>query len=355
MGVSIRRLRRLTTVVAAALGTVALAACGSEDDASTSAATAAAGTTAAAPAQEEVGVALFIASLGDGYTRAVFESVEETAAEMGATVKTFNAEYDPQKQQQQCQDAIVTQKYQAFVIHSVDGPSMVNCVRAAVDAGIKVAAIGSPIGPDVDTTEPQVEGIVGTVLESPSTMGKALAELTVEACADRDPCKVIYEFGPPEFSFAANVRSTFRDLIAEHPSIEIVAEGSHHFVPDEARTLTQQLLQAHGDAHVITSDDDPAAVALLGVVEDMGKDIAVIGGAGAREAADLVAEGKMFGSAVMVPRSEARAGTEMVIKAARGEDPGETQINNAEDLSPVGPKLTADNVADFDAEWSMGG
>jgi ribose transport system substrate-binding protein len=148
----------------------------------------------------------------------------------------------------------------------------------------------------------------------------------------------------------------FNEELANESTITVVAEGSHGFVPDEARSLAQQFLQAHPDVSVITSDDDPSAAAVVDVVKEMGLEdqIAVIGGAGAREGAELVASGEMFGSAVLVPQSAGRKATEIAVLAARGEDPGETEFNNAEDLSPIGPLLTQENADEFEAEWAAG-
>jgi len=301
-----------------------------------------------------VKIGLFMASVGDGYTRAVSQTVPQEAKTLGASSQLFNANFDPQKQLQQCQDAIVTQKFQAFIIQSVDGPSMVSCARQAINAGIKVVAFSNPIGPNIDSTAPQVKGLTGTILESPSTMGQSLAQLTTDACKGHDPCKVIYEFGPADFSFAANTRKMFNDQVSKQSSIKIVAEGSHEFIPDKARSITKQFLVAHPDVNVITSDDDPSAAAIYKLIQQMGlaKKIAVIGGAGAADAAVLVKQGKMFGSAVLVPRTAARKATEIVVKAARGQNPGPTEFNNAKDLSPIGPMLTHANASRFKAEWS---
>lgn len=313
------------------------------------------GATGGQPSGEKpVKIGLFMASVGDGYTRAVSQTVPQEAKTLGASSQLFNANFDPQKQLQQCQDAIVTQGFQAFIIQSVDGPSMVSCVRQAINAGIKVVAFSNPIGPNVDTTGPQVKGLTGTILESPSTMGQSLAQLTTQACKGHDSCKVIYEFGPADFSFAANTRKMFNDQLSKQPTIKVVAEGSHEFIPDKARSMTKQFLVAHPDVNVITSDDDPSAAAVYKLLQQMGlaKRIAVIGGAGAADAAVLVAQGKMFGSAVLVPRTAARKATEIAVKAARGQDPGRTEFNNAKDLSPIGPMLTRSNASRFKAEWS---
>jgi ribose transport system substrate-binding protein len=344
--ISSRRRRTIAACVATGLAGLALvvAGCGGDDD-----------EPGGDAGQEEVSLAVFMASLGDGYTRNLNQAIEEKAKAMGATVQTFNATFNPQKQLQQCQDAIVTERFDAFIIQAVAGPSMVSCARQAIEGGLEVVAVSNPIGPDVDTTEPQVDGLTATILESPSTMGRTLAELTTDACGDRDPCEVAYQFGPPDFSFAANSRKVFKEELRDHPAISIVAEGSHLFEPDRARSLTQQVLVAHPELDVLTSDDDPSAAAAHDVIKDRGRQdqIAVIGGAGAREGAELVASGEMFGSAVLVPRTAGEKAAEVAIKAARGEDPGRTEFNNAEDLSPIGPKLTEDNVADFEAEWSV--
>lgn len=304
---------------------------------------------------QKVTLGVLMASLADGYSRNLNEAVLEQAKKMGADTQTFDATLDPQKQLQQCQDAIATQRFQAFVIQSVSGPSMVPCARQAIDQGIKVVAVSNPIGPEIDSTAPQVPGVSGTILESPTTMGQTLAELTKEACANRNPCDVIYEFGPPDFSFAANTRKVFNDEVAKDPAINVVGEGSHMFQPDVARSLTRQLLTAHPGVDVITSDDDPSAASLLKVVQEMGlaDQISVIGGAGAREGAQLVASGDMFGSSVLVPRTAGAKAAEIAILSARGKPPSKTQYNNAEDLSPIGPKLTKQNVSQFHAQWSV--
>jgi ribose transport system substrate-binding protein len=304
---------------------------------------------------EEVSLAVFMPSQADGYTRNLGDAATEQAEKMGASdVQIFDAMFDPQKQLQQCQDAIATQRFQAFIIHAVVGPSMVPCASQAIDAGISVVVANAPVGPETDTTEPQVEGVTGTILASPGTMGRTLAELTSDACAGKDPCRVIYEFGPADFSFAADTRKIFNEEIGKEPTIDVVAEGSHNFVPDEARSLTRQLLAANPNVEVLTSDDDPTAAAALDVIKELGLEgqISVIGGAGAREGAELVASGEMFGSAVLVPRSTGSRAAKMAILDARGEDPGETELNEAEDLSRVGPKLTRENADQFKAEWS---
>ncbi len=354
-----RRAKALSVACGVSVAALALAACGgSDDDGSTAAATGASTAAANASGGEAVNVAHFGAQVASPFVTAAHEAIKEQVAEMGGgKVELFDGANDPQKQLQQCQDAIATQRFKVFLLQPVDGSAAMSCAKDAIDAGIAVVALGSPIGPDPDTVEPQVEGIAGTTIESPSTYGGGLADLTVKACADKDPCNVIYQFGPPTFSFIANSRKAFQDQIKEHPNIKVVAEGSHGFVPDKAVALTKQQLQAHPDTDVITSDDDATAVAIVKTVDQLGKQdqVTTIGGGGAKEAIDLIVAGDLFGTTVLLPRSEAKKAAEIGIKVARGEDPGKTGIDSAHDLSPIGTTATKDNADGFEAEWSVSG
>jgi ribose transport system substrate-binding protein len=333
------------TVVAA----LALSACGGDDEAGDG------GAASEGSSQEAVNIAHFGAQVSSPFVPAMNEAINATAKEMGAgKVELFDAANDPQKQLQQCQDAIASQRFKVFLLHPVVGNTLVSCAQDAVDAEIAVVTMGSSVGPEEDQLEPHVEGVAGVTLQNHTTYGEGLAQLTKDACADADPCNVVYQFGPPTFGLVADARKTFKEQVKGTPSIKVVAEGSHGFVPDKAVSLTKQQLQAHPDVNVITSDDDITAVAILDTLKDMGKDdeIKVIGGGGAKEAIDSICEGELFGTTVLTPRSEGAKAAEIGIKAARGEDPGETSFDSAKDLSSIGPIATKENACEFEAEWT---
>jgi ribose transport system substrate-binding protein len=90
------------------------------------------------------------------YNQASAEKATEVATAKGATISVLSGDFDPSKQFSQCQDAITTGRYNAFVIYPVDGAGILPCVRQAIAAGIKVVALDSPLGPEFKI-EPQVE------------------------------------------------------------------------------------------------------------------------------------------------------------------------------------------------------
>ncbi len=345
--------RAFTTAVgmAAVLG---LAACGGDDE---PAATTAASGGGGDGGGEKIEVAHFTAYLGSPFDQASLEASKEHAGAMNAAVTNFDAGNDPQKQLQQCQDAIATQKFKAFIVKPVDGAAAAPCARQAIEAGISVVALNTPIGPDAEKVEPQVDGLAGSVVTLPSTYGQALAEMTVKACEGQSPCKVAYVFGPPAFSFIANARKVFNDEIAKHDSIEIVAEDSSEFSPDKAASITKQLLQKHPDLNAITSDDDASSIAIAKTLADAGKaeQIALSSGGGAAEAVELVKSGEIFGTAVLAPRSETRRALEIVVQTARGEQVEGATATNAAELISVGTFVTKENAAEFTPEWKTSG
>ena len=49
----------------------------------------------------------------------------------------------------------------------------------------------TPIGTRYDTIEPQVDGLI-FVGEPPTENGEGLADMAIQACGERDPCRVVY-------------------------------------------------------------------------------------------------------------------------------------------------------------------
>ena len=61
------------------------------------------------------------------------------------------------------QDAIVSDAYDAFVVMPLNGAVLVTPTEEAISAGITVVANWNNIGPDLNSIEPQVEGLTAVV------------------------------------------------------------------------------------------------------------------------------------------------------------------------------------------------
>jgi ABC-type sugar transport system substrate-binding protein len=340
--------------VARALGLIAaaalvLAACGGDDDASSSAG----GGSGDAP--KKVNIAHFVAIQANPLEQVVIAESRRTAAKMDANVTIFDSNNDVQREINNCNDAIASQKYDAFVLKAVSGPPLMSCARQAISAGIPVVVQGTALGPK-QTTEPQVKGITGSVVTLSTTNGTQLADETDAACKElkKDPCKVVYLFGPTTFDYAAIVRKTYLAVVKEkYPYIQVVGQEAANFDPDLAATKVRQLLQVHKDTNVVANDCDPCSLASAKVVEDIGKkgDILLVSSGGQGAAVKAIEAGDLFATAVIMPASESRTAVEMAIKAARKQPISDTTVDASKDLGPSGGIITKANAADFKAEW----
>ena len=318
--------------------------------------------TAAAPADgETLEIAHFVAIQANPVEEVIIQAAQEVAdADGHVNVTLFDANSDPQAQIAQCQDALAQNKFDAFVLKAVAGPTMIQCAEDAIAAGIKVVAQGNALGPDPSSVELQVDGLSGSVIHSAKTNGEGLMELVDLACqAKGEPeCEVIYLFGPLAFDYSSISRDVLYAAIeADHPEIKVVAEQTQNFSPDEAIQAAQQLLPANPGTDVLALDCSFCAVALVDVLAELGLSDSVYLLASASDAASIeqVKTGDQFGEVLLLPATEARIAMEFAIKAARGEDLGDdVTIDVAKDRSPTGTIIiTQDNAEGFTAEWPV--
>jgi ribose transport system substrate-binding protein len=333
-------------MVAAAVALAAACGSSSDDGQSTS--------SGSGNADKHVNIAHFVAIQANPVEQVIIKSAKDTATAHNATVTTFDSNNDVQRELANCQDAIASKKYDAFILKAVSGPPLISCAKQAMDAGIPVVVQGTALGPK-QTTEPQVPGIVGSAVTLSTTNGVAVADLTNRACekAQANPCKIIYLFGPVAFDYASITRKTFKDTVkAKYPNIKVVAEAAANFDPDTGAQQARQLLQVHPDINVVVNDSDPVAIATEKVVADLHKDkIITVGAGGSKVGADAIKAGRQFGDTVILPATEARAATLMAIRAARKQDVGDTTIDVTKDLSPVGTIVDESNVDKYTPEW----
>ena len=167
---------RMLTITALALGLAAIGAPGAAAQDATPAATPALDCSTVEP----VDVAFFGFAAANGFAQATWAGVQEAAAELCATARFFDPNFDSATQVAQIQDAITSGEFEAFVIQANDGNSVVPVVKEAIEAGITVVGEFTPIGTDYDSIEPQVEGMTSYVGTSIVANGEGLAEARVD-------------------------------------------------------------------------------------------------------------------------------------------------------------------------------
>jgi ribose transport system substrate-binding protein len=306
------------------------------------------------PAQrtESIRVAFFAPGLANTYIPAQIRGAEAAAEARGASVTVFDAVFDSSKQVTQVQDAVASGRFDAFVIHAVDGNALVPQIEAAIEAGIEVACVSAPCGPDLTSLEPQVEGLTVHVGHSFVTSGTLIGEQIVAACAERDPCKVAYLPGLYSYPSDRIRTEAVHTRVERDPTIEIVAEQEGKYLAEAARAALQNILQAHRDVDVVATTGDQMAFGMEQAIKAAGLEgeVEIIGNGASEVGVSAVKSGRWHATIVLLPYTEGRVSTDSVIRAAHGAVGLPTSVD-MEKLSPIGPVATRDSARGFEPEW----
>lgn len=337
------RVRRLLTAAAAVtLAATGLAACSGNagDDSS---------------ANGGYSVAVLLASSQNGYNQAVGDGVKEAAAELDPNIEVtiLDGQFNADTQLGQLETAGTGDKYDGIVVVPFDGPAL--GAAFPLGNGIPVVTVLNPIGPDIETMEPQVEGVVSTVAVPPSDAAAKQAEDVVSYCADIDPCKVALLVGQLNAPLDVAREKAYRDVLEAESNIEVVATVEGNYDPDQSATSISNVLQSTPDLNVVLSNADQQAKGAQIALEDAGIDpttVYISGGGGTEEAVQNVRDGIWKADYLNFPVSMGKAAMEQLYNQLTGADV--TSWVNADEVGGVEPyatKETLDETPDFVGEW----
>ena len=308
------------------------------------------------PAQEEWAVAFFAASSENGFNQAVYSGVQEAAAARGnVTTEIFNGEFNAEIQSNQIQDAIASGRFDAFVVLPNDTVGIAVFFEEAIDAGYPIATTLFPVGPDLTTLAPQVEGITATVAAPPADGARVQAEAVVEFCRDLDPCNVVIIIGQLIYPFDNVRHEAFLGVLDAEANINVVATVEGNYDPDASLTGMTDVLQANEDIHVVLSNADQhlqgAEIALVDAGYDL-EPLYLSGGGAAKIAIDAINEGRWDATLAAFPASMGSFALDAVVDALEGGTP--QQVVNMDEVGPVDALITKevlDANPDFEPQW----
>ena len=342
------------------------AACSDSSDTTTTGAATPETTTTTAPeattttetaADEPLRIAFFASSSQNSYNQAVYEGVQNAAAEAGnVETEIFDGEFNAELQFNQIEDVIASGRFDGYVMVPNDPVGIAPAAELALADGPTATAL-FPIGPDLDTLEGQLSGDIITVAGLVRPQAAAAAELAVTYCEDKDPCRVVIIMGLLQFPFDNARLESFQEVLGAHDNIEVVAVGEGQYSQDVSLTAMQDILQANPEFEVLLSNADQHVTGALIALEDAGLDVPsmwISGGGASAVAIDGMRAGIWDASMSNFPVTEGFLGAKNVIAALRGGPV--TFVNDVNVNNPLGePVVTADILdanPDFVAEWA---
>jgi ribose transport system substrate-binding protein len=346
--------------LAALVGAAALLAAACSGGATTSSAPSAVPSEAAAsaaPTSELAGKTLEIAYLSfavaNSYDAPMLAAAQAAAAAGNAKLTVFDANLDPARQTAQLQDATASGKFDGIITQPLFGAGLVDGVEAAIAAGIGVGNIDQILGADQTTADAQVDGLLANVAFVPSTLGRKIGELVVQACEEKaaNPCNVGYIYSVKAAALDTTLKQAF-DEVTAGKNIVVVGEGESFYTTALGLKASQDLLAAHPDLTLIVGADQAITGAVQAVTAaGVADKVALIGYGGGAIALQGIAAGERYGTVMQMPATEGRLGTEQLIEAIRTgvAAPGMDPL----DALPEGGVVTKANVETFLplAEW----
>lgn len=302
-------------------------------------------------------VAFFAASSQNGFNQATFEGVEEKAIELGYEAEIFDGKFDAAHQYSQIEDVLAGGQFAGMVVAPNDSVGIAGAFEQVIAGGVPIATVLFPVGPDLNSLDPQVPGITATVASPPVAGATLQAEAAAAYCADKDPCNVILIIGAKIFAFDNLRLETFENVLAQYPNIKVVGSGEGWYSPDASLKAMQDMLQAARDVHVVLSNADQHLVGAEIALEEEGYNVADLylsGGGAAAIAIDAIREGRWDATLAYFPKTMGALAMEQIANAIEGKP-----VTNAINMDVSGPlqamidRAVLDANPDFKGEWEQ--
>lgn len=237
--------------------------------------------------------------------------LESKAEELGYNLIITSAEFDSARQSNQI-DEFIVQDVVAIVISPCDSRSVGASIVAANAADIPVVTA------DIASTSP-IGDVAAHVASDNVAGGREAARLMIEALGGSGSVAILSH---PEVTSVTDRVRGFRDVLADHPDITIVAELSAEGKRDKAVRVMEDLLQSHPDLVGVFAINDDSALGALAAVRAAGRsgEVAIVGYDATEEARARIDSGDIFGDVIQHPRQIGRLTIQAVHDILQGRD-----------------------------------
>jgi ribose transport system substrate-binding protein len=235
--------------------------------------------------------------------------MQRAADSLGVDLHFVAGEWDLARQTSQVEN-FITQRMSAIIIAPVDSRGIVSAVEEANRAGIPVfTADIAAAGGDV----------VAHIASDNAQGGRLVGEYLARRLSGRGTVAILDQ--PTVTSVIDRVRG-FREAIASHPGIEIVAAPAvERGLREVAKQKTDNLLQSHPAISAIFGSNDDCALGALASVRAAGRgNVLIVGFDATPEAQASIREGTaLLADAIQYPTVIGRRTIEAVAAHLRGE------------------------------------
>ncbi|MCB0896506.1 MAG: substrate-binding domain-containing protein [Nocardioides sp.] len=340
-----RTSRKIATGLIAGVAVLALAGCTSNSSDSGDDNTS--GGTSAAPAgsNDESGdkvVIGFSAPAADhGWMGSITESAKNEAAKYDdVELKVAEGTNDVSVQTSQI-ETFINDKVDAIVLLPFDGAAMTPVALKAMAAGIPV------INVDREFDDPNAARV--TVLGDNYGMGVSAGAYICEQ-ADGNKDAIVAEIaGIDSLPLTQDRSRGFKDALAEC-GLDVDNRVAADFTVEGGSDAAEQLLQAAPKIDYLWNHDDDQGVGVLAAIDNAGRDeFTMIGGAGSKNAMELIKSGdSVLKATVIYPSTQAADGIKLARLLVQGKSMSDlVEVEVPRTVQLYAPVVTADNVDQY--------
>lgn len=312
------------------------------------------GTAASVQAQDRT-IAFFASISQNGLNQAMYQGMQDRAAELGVRTSLYDGQFNPGLQYSQLEDVVAGNQADAAVVFPIDSVGIAGAAAEMAAAGVPIVAMMFPIGPELDRLEPQVPGVVTTI--GFSTVGTSVqqAEDVARHCAGIDPCNVVVMVGRMVYPFDQLRFDAYASVLDQHPNIHLVATVEGNYDPSTALAVMEDVLQANRDVHAVLSVADQHLIGVEIALEAAGIDVAPVylsGAGGASIAIEAIREGRWDATVGGFPYTMGRIAVDAAMASLNGDTV--PPVRDMEALAPLPTiidRAILDAHPEFQAEW----
>ncbi|MFV0527500.1 MAG: sugar ABC transporter substrate-binding protein [Lachnospiraceae bacterium] len=277
-----------------------------------------------------------LASEDSTYIKSLETYMQKEALSQGAELKIEYAQWDAQIQTQQIR-TFIQEKVDVIIVCPVDAKSLLTPLKEAEKAEIPVINVNMRVDA---ISSIYVDSYVGASNSQEATMA---AELAIAYLGEEGGQIGIIE-GAPGSDTQVYRTQTFVEQLASHPQIEVVAISGGKWEREQASLSAWDILTKFPQLRLIYCHDSDLALGASEQIEELGRDVAVIGIGENEEYLQAVLDGKIYGLVTQPVSYEGQQAILSAVNAAKGEtlkpwykDPIEvvTKENAAEVLASI--------------------
>jgi ribose transport system substrate-binding protein len=263
-------------------------------------------------------IALVLKTLNNPYFIEMQKGAREAAEKLGVNliVQAAEREVDVEKQMQIIEN-LIQSKVAALCITPSGSREVVPAIVKANQANIPVLILDTRVDPEtLRTSGARIAGFIGSDnLEGGREAGKYVAKKL------GGKGKVAILEGIPGHETGDSRLKGFREIIAQHPGIEIVSSQTANWERDQGYNVFQNMLQAHPEIQALFACSDLMALGAVEAIAAAGRSgkIIVVGFDAFTEAREAVQKGTMNATIAQSPAEIGKMAVENAWKTLRGE------------------------------------